>query len=74
MIEYKRKWLRYIQEHISKYHDGRSSQIRDILYSDDSTIDKLDCKRLHNEYNDGYPKLLTLEQFIREDKLNSILD
>ena len=70
----KRKWLRYLHDHISDRFDGRASQVRDMLYKSDIYIEPLNCQKVYEFYDDAYPELLTLEQFIREEKIKLLFD
>lgn len=68
-------WLRYIHEYLIVRNDGRTSQIREILYSDQKVIEVYrNPSKFIEFYNDAYPNIKTLEEFIREHRINKIFE
>ena len=74
MVKDKREWIRYLHEYISQYQDGRASQLRDLLYRDDREIELLNCEHIYKNFDDAYPDIMSLKEFLRESKLDKILN
>lgn len=69
-----RNWLRYLHEYLSHNNDGRTPIIRELIYSTDSKIVRIDCNKIIQEYNDAYPDIKSVKEFTRDFRIESILN
>ena len=76
-VHLKVEYVRYIHNFLTERVDSRSKEIRDWLYKNSNNpelIYRIDVERIFSLYTESYPNLLSYKHWIRESKLNQLLN
>lgn len=70
-----RLWLRYLHHYLEMNNDGRTSQIREILYSEQGVknVQRNPLLFIQN-FDDAYPNIKPIETFIRDYRIDKIFE
>lgn len=76
-MDKKIEYVRYIHEFLTSKGDKRTSNIRDWLYQNSNYEDEIemeDITRVFRVLNESYSDVLSYQEWIRDSKLDQLLD